>query len=54
MRRKGEMGNMKPFDPERFVGATIPLGVSWQPGMVMESKGRQDLYESGIISESRP
>ena len=36
---------MKSFDPERFVGATISLGVSWQLGMVMESKGRQDFYE---------
>ena len=36
---------MKSFDPKRFVGATIPLGVSWQLGMVMEAKGRQDLYE---------
>ncbi|MFQ5827966.1 MAG: Fic family protein [Candidatus Methylomirabilia bacterium] len=36
---------MKSFDPKRFVDATIPLGVSWQLGTVMESKGRQDLYE---------
>ncbi len=36
---------MKSFDPRRFVGATIPLGVSWQLGMVMEAKGRQDLFE---------
>ena len=36
---------MKSFDPKRFAEATIPLGVSWQLGTVMESKGRQDLYE---------
>lgn len=36
---------MKSFDPKRFVGATVPLGVSWQLGMVMGAKGRQDLYE---------
>lgn len=36
---------MKSFDPKRLAGATIPLGVSWQLGTVMESKGRQDLYE---------
>jgi Fic family protein len=36
---------MKSFDPKRLVGATIPVGVSWQLGTVMESKGRQDLYE---------
>jgi len=36
---------MKSFDPKRYVGAAIPLGVSWQFGMVMEAKGRQDLYE---------
>lgn len=36
---------MKSFDPKRFVGATISLGVSWHLGMVMESKGRQDFYE---------
>ncbi len=36
---------MKSFDPKRFVEATIPVGVSWQLGTVMESKGRQDLYE---------
>ena len=36
---------MKFFDPKRLAAATIPLGVSWQLGAVMESKGRQDLYE---------
>ena len=36
---------MKSFDPKRLAGATVPLGVSWQLGTVMESKGRQDLYE---------
>ncbi len=36
---------MKAFDPKRFVGATVPLGVSWQLGTVMEAKGRQELYE---------
>lgn len=36
---------MKSFDPKRFAEATIPLGFSWQLGSVMESKGRQDLYE---------
>ena len=36
---------MKSFDPKRLAGATVPLGVSWQLVTVMESKGRQDLYE---------
>ncbi len=36
---------MKSFDPNRLAGATVPLGVSWQLGAVMESKGRQELYE---------
>lgn len=36
---------MKSFGPNRLAGATIPLGVSWLVGAVMESKGRQDLYE---------
>lgn len=36
---------MKSFDPKRLTGAMVPLGVSWQLGTVMESKGRQDLYE---------
>ncbi len=36
---------MKSFDPKRSVGATVPLGISWRLGMVMEAKGRQDLYE---------
>lgn len=36
---------MKSFDPKRLVEATIPIGVSWQLGTVMECKGRQDLYE---------
>jgi len=36
---------MKSFDPKRLAGATLPLGVSWQLGAVMEAKGRQDLYE---------
>lgn len=36
---------MKSFDPKRLAGATIPIGVSWQFGTVMECKGRQDLYE---------
>ena len=36
---------MRSFDPKRLAEMTIPLGVSWQLGSVMESKGRQDLYE---------
>lgn len=36
---------MKSFDSKRLAGMTIPLGVSWQLGAVMESKGRQDLHE---------
>jgi len=36
---------MKSFDLKRFVGATVPVGVSWQLGMVTEAKGRQELYE---------
>ncbi len=45
MLREARLDHMKSFDPWRFVGATIPLGVSWQLGMVMEAKGRQDLFE---------
>jgi len=36
---------MKSFDPKRLAGLTIPMGVSWQLGTVMECKGRQELYE---------
>jgi len=36
---------MKSFDPKRLAEAAIPVGVSWQLGTVMESKGRQELYE---------
>lgn len=36
---------MKSFDPKRLAEATVLLSVSWQLGTVMESKGRQDLYE---------
>lgn len=36
---------MKSFDPKRIAEATVPLGVSWQLGTVMEAKGRQELYE---------
>lgn len=36
---------MKSFDPKRLAGMTIPMGVSWQLGTVMECKGRQELYE---------
>lgn len=36
---------MKSFEPKRFVEATIPVGMLWQLGAVMESKGRQDLHE---------
>ncbi|MGH7408435.1 MAG: Fic family protein [Candidatus Methylomirabilales bacterium] len=36
---------MKSFNPKRLAEVRVPLGVSWLLGTVMESKGRQDLYE---------
>ncbi|MFQ5802326.1 MAG: hypothetical protein ACE5JQ_05440 [Candidatus Methylomirabilales bacterium] len=46
------MGQYEILDPKRLVGATVPLGVSWQLGTVIESRGRQDLYEKQVAPHS--